>query len=48
MLALVLTLVEKEKRNYVIYEYENKTQFDAVECWEKGGRLGVATTLVCA
>lgn len=48
MLQMVRELATNEKRNYIIYEYNNKTHFDAVECWKKGGRLGDAKTLVCA
>lgn len=39
---------EIEKRDYVIYEEEEKLYYDRKECWEKAGRPGKAKEIIFA
>lgn len=42
----VWNLAIKENRNYVIYEFEKKKTFDAIECWANGDYPGVPEILI--
>jgi hypothetical protein len=46
MYEMARELSEKEKRDYIIYKYGEKTYFEAVECWKKGGSPGELQTLI--
>jgi hypothetical protein len=44
--AMATNESDKEKSNYVVYEFEKKYTYDKKSCWEKAGRPGTLERII--